>query len=142
MAAIGRRLARALLPPAACSTSGRSAARGGSSCAGAGWEVEAVVVGAGVVGCAVAAALARAGREVLLVERHGTLGYETSSRNSEGAGSSRLCSARRLLMRTQQPPTLPFPRTQPKRSKIALRRESAPSLVRCPSDTMAGHGAQ
>jgi len=31
----------------------------------------------------VAAALAREGREVLLVERHGTLGYETSSRNSE-----------------------------------------------------------
>ena len=46
-------------------------------------HVEAVVVGAGVVGLAVARALAAAGREVIVLERHGLIGSETSSRNSE-----------------------------------------------------------
>jgi L-2-hydroxyglutarate oxidase LhgO len=46
-------------------------------------EVECVVVGAGVVGLAAARALALAGREVLVVERAYTIGFETSSRNSE-----------------------------------------------------------
>ena len=44
---------------------------------------EAVVIGAGVVGLAVARTLARAGREVLVLERHDVIGSETSSRNSE-----------------------------------------------------------
>ena len=46
-------------------------------------EVEAVVVGAGVIGLAVARALALAGREVIVLERAYTIGFETSSRNSE-----------------------------------------------------------
>ncbi|CAH2600918.1 NAD(P)/FAD-dependent oxidoreductase [Rhodovastum atsumiense] len=46
-------------------------------------EVECVVVGAGVVGIAVARALALAGREVIVLEAAGTIGTETSSRNSE-----------------------------------------------------------
>ncbi len=46
-------------------------------------RVEAVVVGAGVVGLACARALARAGKEVLILERHGDIGTEISSRNSE-----------------------------------------------------------
>jgi L-2-hydroxyglutarate oxidase LhgO len=46
-------------------------------------EIEAVVVGAGVVGLAVARALALTGREVLILERASTFGSETSSRNSE-----------------------------------------------------------
>ncbi len=46
-------------------------------------EVECVVVGAGVVGLAVARALARAGREVLILEREGHFGSGISSRNSE-----------------------------------------------------------
>ena len=46
-------------------------------------QVEAVVVGAGVVGLAVARALAMAGHEVIVLERHGLIGSETSSRNSE-----------------------------------------------------------
>jgi L-2-hydroxyglutarate oxidase LhgO len=46
-------------------------------------EVECVVVGAGVMGLAVARALARAGYEVLVLERAYTIGFETSSRNSE-----------------------------------------------------------
>ena len=46
-------------------------------------EVEAVVVGAGVVGLAAARALALAGHEVIVLERAYTIGFETSSRNSE-----------------------------------------------------------
>ncbi|RME65175.1 MAG: NAD(P)/FAD-dependent oxidoreductase [Alphaproteobacteria bacterium] len=46
-------------------------------------HVEAIVVGAGVVGLAVGRALALAGKDVLVVERHGGIGEETSSRNSE-----------------------------------------------------------
>jgi L-2-hydroxyglutarate oxidase LhgO len=46
-------------------------------------RVEAVVVGAGVVGLAVARALAQAGREVIVVERESGIGTGVSSRNSE-----------------------------------------------------------
>ncbi|NNC99511.1 MAG: NAD(P)/FAD-dependent oxidoreductase, partial [Gammaproteobacteria bacterium] len=46
-------------------------------------EVETVVIGAGVVGLACAARLAVAGREVLVLERNGAFGEETSARNSE-----------------------------------------------------------
>ena len=46
-------------------------------------EVECVVVGAGVIGLAAARALALAGIEVLVVEQAHTIGFETSSRNSE-----------------------------------------------------------
>ena len=46
-------------------------------------EVDCVVVGAGVVGLAVARALALAGREVIILEAAEGIGTETSSRNSE-----------------------------------------------------------
>ena len=46
-------------------------------------EVEAVVVGAGVIGLAAARALALAGHEVIILERADGIGFETSSRNSE-----------------------------------------------------------
>ncbi len=45
--------------------------------------VECVVIGAGVVGLAVARALALQGREVLLVEACDAIGTQTSARNSE-----------------------------------------------------------
>src|ERR1700751_3370812 len=45
--------------------------------------VDCVVIGAGVVGLAVARALALAGREVLVLEAAEGIGTETSSRNSE-----------------------------------------------------------
>ncbi len=45
--------------------------------------VDCIVVGAGVVGLAVARALAQAGREVLVIEAADGIGTETSSRNSE-----------------------------------------------------------
>ena len=46
-------------------------------------RVECVVLGAGVVGLAVGAALAEAGFEVIVIEQHDCIGSETSSRNSE-----------------------------------------------------------
>ena len=46
-------------------------------------RVDCVVVGAGVVGLAVARALALAGREVIVLEAADAIGTETSSRNSE-----------------------------------------------------------
>jgi L-2-hydroxyglutarate oxidase LhgO len=45
-------------------------------------SVDVVVVGAGVVGLAIARELACRGREVIVIERHDQIGQETSSRNS------------------------------------------------------------
>ncbi len=66
-------------------------------------RVDCVVVGAGVVGLAVAARLAEAGLELVVAERHDCIGSETSSRNSEvihagiyyptGSTKARLCVA-------------------------------------------------
>lgn len=47
------------------------------------FKVEAVVIGAGVIGLAIARALAIRGVHVLLLEREGVIGSGTSSRNSE-----------------------------------------------------------
>lgn len=46
-------------------------------------DVDSVVIGGGVIGLAIARALALAGRAPLLLERNARLGEETSSRNSE-----------------------------------------------------------
>jgi L-2-hydroxyglutarate oxidase LhgO len=46
-------------------------------------KTDCIVIGAGVVGLAVARRLAQAGREVLVLEAHPAIGMETSSRNSE-----------------------------------------------------------
>ena len=45
--------------------------------------VDVIVVGAGVVGLAIAERLAGTNRDVLVIERHDGFGRETSSRNSE-----------------------------------------------------------
>jgi L-2-hydroxyglutarate oxidase LhgO len=46
-------------------------------------DVETVVIGAGAVGLAIARALAAAGHEVMVIERHTRVGAETTSRSSE-----------------------------------------------------------
>jgi L-2-hydroxyglutarate oxidase LhgO len=66
-------------------------------------RVDAVVIGAGVVGLAVARELALAGREVIVLEAEESIGNHTSSRNSEvihagiyyptGSLKARLCVA-------------------------------------------------
>jgi L-2-hydroxyglutarate oxidase LhgO len=71
-------------------------------------SVDAVVVGAGVVGLAVARALALEGREVLVLEAEESFGTQTSSRNSEvihagiyypvGSLKARLCVAGKALL--------------------------------------------
>ena len=71
-------------------------------------RVDCVVIGAGVVGLAVARALALAGREVIVLEAAGAIGTETSSRNSEvihagiyyppGSGKALLCVQGKALL--------------------------------------------
>jgi L-2-hydroxyglutarate oxidase LhgO len=71
-------------------------------------EADVLVVGAGVVGLAVAAALARRGRDVVVLERRRGVAQETSSRNSqvihagiyypEGSAKARLCVRGRELL--------------------------------------------
>jgi L-2-hydroxyglutarate oxidase LhgO len=46
-------------------------------------KMDCVVVGAGVVGLAVAREFALAGREVIVIEAEDAIGTHTSSRNSE-----------------------------------------------------------
>ncbi|MEZ5849331.1 MAG: NAD(P)/FAD-dependent oxidoreductase [Hyphomicrobiaceae bacterium] len=46
-------------------------------------DIETIVIGAGVVGLAIARALALRGQDVMVLERHDIIGAETSSRNSE-----------------------------------------------------------
>jgi L-2-hydroxyglutarate oxidase LhgO len=73
-------------------------------------RIDCVVVGAGVVGLAIARALARSGREVMVLEAERAIGTGTSSRNSEvihagiyypaGSLKARLCvEGRHLLYR-------------------------------------------
>ena len=45
--------------------------------------VDVVVIGAGVIGLAVGRALAKAGRDVFILEKNAAFGEETSARNSE-----------------------------------------------------------
>jgi L-2-hydroxyglutarate oxidase LhgO len=74
----------------------------------AGAGADAVVIGAGVIGLAVARALAQGGREVIVLEREAAIGTHTSARNSEvihagiyyppGSRKARLCVAGRRAL--------------------------------------------
>ena len=71
-------------------------------------RVDCIVVGAGVIGLAVARALAATGREVIVLERGDAPGREISARNSEvihagiyyqpGTLKANLCVAGRRLL--------------------------------------------
>jgi len=71
-------------------------------------RVECIVAGAGIVGLAVARALAMAGREVIVIEAASDIGTVTSSRNSEvihagiyypaGSAMARLCVSGKQMM--------------------------------------------
>lgn len=71
-------------------------------------DADVAVVGGGVVGLAAAAALARSGKSVILLERHEGYGRETTSRNSEvvhagiyypaGSLKAELCVAGRIAL--------------------------------------------
>ncbi|MFK7854533.1 MAG: NAD(P)/FAD-dependent oxidoreductase [Granulosicoccus sp.] len=71
-------------------------------------DCECIVIGAGVVGLAIAARLAQAGREVLILEREAGIGNGTSARNSEvihagiyypkGSLKARMCVAGKQLL--------------------------------------------
>lgn len=71
-------------------------------------RIDCAVIGAGVVGLALARQLALAGRETVLLERHHAFGTETSARNSEvihagiyypaGSLKARLCVRGRELL--------------------------------------------
>jgi L-2-hydroxyglutarate oxidase LhgO len=84
-------------------------------------RVECVVIGAGVVGLAVASQLAAAGREVIVLEQHSAIGTETSSRNSEvihagiyypaGSRKAQLCvRGKQLLYEHCEAYAVPFKR--------------------------------
>jgi len=85
------------------------------------FEVECLVIGAGVVGLAVARALAMQGRDVWLIEQESQVGMKTSSRNSEvihagiyypqGSLKAKLCvEGRRLLYDYCEAKKVPFKR--------------------------------
>ena len=84
-------------------------------------KAEAVVVGAGLVGLAIARALAKRGLEVIVLEKEARIGQGTSSRNSEvihaglyyppGSLKARLCvEGRRALYRYCGERNVPFKR--------------------------------
>jgi L-2-hydroxyglutarate oxidase LhgO len=112
-------------------------------------RVDCVVVGAGVVGLAVARRLAMAGREVIVLEKEQAIGTETSSRNSEvihagiyyptGSMKARLCVAgKHFLYRYCEERGVPYERcgklivaTSPEQSDLleAIRRKAAENGV-------------
>src|ERR1700742_2056291 len=62
-------------------------------------KVECVVIGAGVIGLAVARRLAQSGREVIVLEAADAIGTVTSSRNSEVIHAGIYYSAGSLMAR-------------------------------------------
>ena len=100
-------------------------------------KVDCLIVGAGVVGLAVANDLVRDGQSVLVIERHDSFGRETSSRNSEvihggmyyptGSLKAILCvEGRRLLYDFCCAHNIPYKKTG--KIIVATEREEISSL--------------
>ncbi|MCP4005054.1 MAG: NAD(P)/FAD-dependent oxidoreductase [bacterium] len=100
-------------------------------------RVDAIVVGAGVVGLAVARALARMGRDVVILEAERDYGLQTSSRNSEvihagiyypqGSLKARLCvEGKQALYRYCEARNVPHRRIG--KLIVATRDEDIPVL--------------
>lgn len=100
-------------------------------------EADVAVVGAGVVGLAVARALALTGREVFVIDRERFVGFHTSSRNSEvvhagiyyppGSLKARSCvEGRDALYAYCRERQVPFAR--PGKVIVATREEEVPAL--------------
>ena len=100
-------------------------------------KVDCLVIGAGVVGLAVANSLAKDGRSVLVIERHDSFGRETSSRNSEvihggmyyptGSLKAILCvEGRRFLYDFCCSHNIPYKKTE--KIIVATNREEIPAL--------------
>ena len=111
-------------------------------------SVDCVVVGAGVVGLATARALAIAGYETVIVERHDAFGTETSSRNSEvvhagihypqGSHKARLCvRGRDLLYRYCSERSVPYRRCG--KLIVATSESQLPELARI-AESARGNG--
>jgi len=109
-------------------------------------ELDAVVIGAGVVGLAVARALALAGRDVVVLEAEPAFGTHTSSRNSEvvhagiyyptGSLKARLCVAgKHALYAYAEANEVPHARLG--KIIIASRDEEIPALERLLSQARA-----
>jgi L-2-hydroxyglutarate oxidase LhgO len=101
--------------------------------------VDVAVIGAGVVGLAVARALARSGRELVVIEKEPGIGRHTSSRNSEvihagiyyspGSWKARLCVAgRRALYQYCGESGIAHRRLG--KLLVATREEEIPALAR------------
>jgi L-2-hydroxyglutarate oxidase LhgO len=85
-------------------------------------DFDTVIIGAGVIGLAIAYSLAKRGQEILIVEKNDTFGEETSSRNSEvihagiyyptGSLKARLCvQGKELLYDFCRVNKIPFRKT-------------------------------
>lgn len=102
-------------------------------------ELDAVVIGGGVIGLAVARALALQGRAVTLLEAESRLGQHTSSRNSEvihagiyyppGSLKARLCvQGKALLYAYAEKNSIPHRRLG--KLIVATREDEVPALER------------
>src|SRR5690349_4775458 len=102
-------------------------------------ELDAVVIGGGVIGLAVARALALQGRAVTLLESESRLGQHTSSRNSEvihagiyyppGSLKARLCvEGKALLYAYAEQNGVPHQRLG--KLIVATREDEVPALER------------
>ncbi len=102
-------------------------------------DVDVAVVGAGVVGLATAAAFARRGRSVVLLERNDEIARETSSRNSEvvhaglyypeGTWKARTCAAGRAALYARCE-TWRIPHRRLGKIVVASTAEELPALER------------